>query len=853
MEHEFQRVAIVNRGEAAMRFIHAARDFNQEHGTSLCTIAFFTEPDRHSMFVREADEAVCLGPAQVLDPNTQQLKSSYVDYRRLERALATARADAVWVGWGFVAEHAAFADLCHELGVVFIGPDGDMMRRVGDKIASKRLAEQAQVPVTPWSHGPVETLDDARAHAERLGYPLLIKATAGGGGHGIRLVRSADQLPQAFASARAEAFKAFGDPTVFMEQQVQRARHVEVQIIADHYGTTWAAGVRDCTIQRRHQKILEEAPSPALSPEQDRALCEAAVRLSQATGYHNAGTVEFLYEPEINRFSFMEMNTRLQVEHPVTECTTGLDLVNLQIHVARGGRLEGEPPRTTGHAIEVRLNAEDPDNGFAPAPGVIERFRILPGPGVRIDTGVAEGDAIPSEFDSMIAKIIAHGKNRKEALSRLQRALRESVVVIKGGASNKAFLLELLSRPEVQRGEVHVGWLDHLAATGEHLSRRYADVALVQAAIETYDAQLAVEQTQFYASAVRGRPHVRCEAGLTAELRYRGHCYSPKTYRLGPQRYRVEVNGARIDAQIDRLGQFECWLTVFGRRFRVVSVVQGISYRIEVDGVSHRIDRDDGGVVHAPAPAVVVSILVKPGDTVAVGDRLAVLEAMKMETQVVASFSGRVRQVMAIPNVQVDTGAPLLQIDPVAGGDTVAAAEQVVFGTSLASDGTAEATLASSYQSLDELRQLMLGFDVDPKHTTRLLAEWSENCPVDSEEVRQREDEILNIFVDIRSLFQREPEVNHRASGEEPTAEAYLFSYLRMLETRGEGLPPTFVSALQRALAHYGVQTLERSPELEESLLWIYKSHQRAEQQVAPVVGVLERRLRQVQTAVAAR
>ena len=594
------------------------------------------------------------------------------------------------MGWGFVAEHAAFADLCRELGIVFIGPDGDVMRRVGDKIASKRLAEQAQIPVAPWSNGPVETLNDARAHAERLGYPLLIKATAGGGGHGIRLVRSADQLPQAFASARAEAFKAFGDPTVFLEQQVQRARHVEVQIIADHYGTTWAAGVRDCTIQRRHQKILEEAPSPALSPEQDQALREAAVRLSQAAGYHNAGTVEFLYEPEINRFSFMEMNTRLQVEHPVTECTTGLDLVKLQIHVARGGRLEGEPPRTIGHAIEVRLNAEDPDNGFAPAPGVIERFRILPGPGVRIDTGVAEGDAIPSEFDSMIAKIIAYGQNRKEALSRLQRALRESVVVIKGGASNKAFLLELLSRPEVQSGEVHIGWLDHLAATGEHLSRRYADVALVQAAIETYDAQLAVEQTQFYASAVRGRPQVRSEVGRTAELRYRGHCYSPKTYRLGPQRYRVEVNGARIDAQIDRLGQFECWLTVFGRRFRVVSVVQGISYRIEVDGVSHRIDRDDGGVVHAPAPAVVVSILVKPGDTVAVGDRLAVLEAMKMEMQVVAPFSGKVRQVMAIPNVQVDTGAPLLQIDPVAGGDTVAAAEQVVFGTSLASDGTAE-------------------------------------------------------------------------------------------------------------------------------------------------------------------
>jgi len=308
------------------------------------------------------------------------------------------------------------------------------------------------------------------------------------------------------------------------------------------------------------------------------------------------------------------------------------------------------------------------------------------------------------------------------------------------------------------------------------------------------------------------------------------------------------MNGARIDAQLERLDRFECWLTIFKQRFRVVSVVQGLSFRIEVEGVSHQVDRDDGGVVHAPAPSVVVSILVKPGDTVAVGDRLAVLEAMKMETQIMAPFSGKVRQVMAIPNVQVDTGAPLLQIDPVAGGETVADAERVVFGTSFASEGNGEAVESSCRRSLDELRQLMLGFDVDPKQTARLLAEWSENYPVDSDEIRQREDEILNIFVDICSLFQREPEVNHRASGEEPSAEAYLFSYLRMLETRGQGLPPTFVSALQRALAHYGVKTLERSPELEESLLWIYKSHQRVDQQIAPVVSVLEGRLQRAPT-----
>ena len=842
MNHEFQRVAIVNRGEAAMRFIHAVREFNQEHGTALRTIALFTEPDRHAMFVREADEAVCLGAAQVLDPSTLQPKSSYVDYGRLERALTDARAEAVWVGWGFVAEHAAFADLCHEMGIVFIGPDGDVMRRLGDKISSKLLAEKAQIEVAPWSGGPVEKLNDAWRHAERLGYPLFIKATAGGGGHGIRKVRSSTELPQAFESARAEAFKAFGDPTVFMEQMVEEARHIEVQVIADHYGTTWAVGVRDCTIQRRHQKILEEAPSPALSLEQDQALREAAVRLSQAAGYHNAGTVEFLYEPKARRFLFMEMNTRLQVEHPVTECTTGVDLVKLQIHVARGGRLEGQPPRTNGHAIEVRLNAEDPDNGFAPAPGTVERFRILTGPGVRVDTGVAEGDSVPAEFDSMIAKIIAYGQNRNEALSRLQRVLRDSVVVIKGGASNKPFLLELLSRPEVQCGDVHNGWLDRLAASGDHVSRQYADVALVQAAIEAYDEQLAVEQTQFYASAVRGRPQVRTEVGRSTDLRYRGHSYSPKTYRLGPQQYRVEINGSRIEAQIERRDQFEYWITTFGRRFHVISVRQGLSYRIEVDGVSHRIDRDDGGIVHASSPAVVVSIAVKAGDTVSVGDRLLVLEAMKMEMQVVAPFSGKVRQVMTIPNVQVDTGAPLLQIEPDAAGDTVSSAESVVFGASL--DPGAEGDGSSHRQSLEELRQLMLGFDVDPKQSARLLAEWTKNGPVGNDETRESEDVVLNIFVDICSLFQREPQVNHRASGEEPSAEAYLFSYLRMLDTCGEGLPPAFVSALQRALAYYGVRSLDRSPELEESLLWIYKSHQRVEQQIALVLGVLERRLR---------
>ncbi len=855
MQREFQRVVIINRGEAAIRFIQAARDFNREHGTSISTIALYTEPDRRSMFVREADEAVYLGAARIIDPTTNHTKSTYVDFTSLRTAMESARADAAWVGWGFVAEHPAFADLCREMDIVFIGPDSDAMRRLGDKISSKRLAEQAQVPVALWSNGPVETIDDATRHAERLGYPLLIKATSGGGGHGIRRVNSANQLPRAFEGARAEAFRAFGDATVFMEELVQAARHVEVQVIADDHGTTWAVGVRDCTIQRRHQKILEEAPSPVLTAEQDLALRQAAVRLSQASGYRNAGTVEFLYEPTSQRFLFMEMNTRLQVEHPVTECTTGLDLVKMQIQVARGEHLEGEPPCAYGHAIEVRLNAEDPENGFAPAPGLIERFRLPSGPGVRVDTGVAVGDTVPAEFDSMIAKIITYGQSRKEALSRMQRALRESVVVIKGGASNKAFLLELLNCPEVLQATADIGWLDRRAAEGGHLSARYADVALVQAAIDSYAADLAMEQIQFYASAVRGRPHVRSEVGRTVQLLHRGHSYSLKICCLGLHRYRVEVDGARIDVQIHSLGQFEYWLTAFGSRFHVVSSVQGLTYRIEVNGVAHSIARDDGGVVHAPAPAVVVSIAVKPGDTVSVGDTLAVLEAMKMEMSVLAPFSGRVRQVMAIPHVQVDNGAPLLQIEPAGDDNVVATTGRVDFGASRTTGGTAEPIQSRWSKNLEELRQLILGFDVDPAHAIPILSDWSHSSEIaaDYQEIAEREDEILGIFVDICSLFDRRPEMDDLNGGEERSAEtylfSYLFSYLHMLETRGKGLPSTFVDALRRALVHYGVKTLERSPELEESLLWLCKSHQRVTQQIAPIVGLLETHLRRVEAS----
>jgi acetyl/propionyl-CoA carboxylase alpha subunit len=363
-----------------------------------------------------------------------------------------------------------------------------MMRLLGDKIASKQLAERAGVPVVPWSGGAVHSPAHALGKARALGFPLLVKATAGGGGRGIREVRDEAELPAAFDSAAAEAAKAFGDGTLFLERRFTAARHVEVQVIADRHGIAWALGVRDCTIQRRHQKVLEETPSPALSAAEDDALRAAAVRLAQAASYQGAGTVEFLFDGDSRTAFFMEVNARLQVEHPVTECTTGADLVKLQLHVARGGRLDAEPPQPRGHAIEVRLNAEDPESGFAPAPGVVELLRLPGGPGIRIDRGIDQGDAVAPQFDSMIAKMIAWGCDRDEALARLGRALADTTVVVRGGTTNRAFLLGLLERPEVARGAYDIGWLDRLTAERAHLPRGGAEIALLASAVEVYDA-----------------------------------------------------------------------------------------------------------------------------------------------------------------------------------------------------------------------------------------------------------------------------------------------------------------------------------------------------------------------------
>ena len=394
----------------------------------------------------------------------------------------------------------------------------------------------------------------------------MLKATAGGGGRGIRMVTSDAELADAYERTRDEAQRAFGSGVVFLEKLVTGARHVEVQVIADGQGTAWAIGVRDCSVQRRNQKVIEESASPVLDAAQTGELKASAERLAIAVGYAGAGTVEFLYHPGDRFFAFLEVNTRLQVEHPITEVVTGTDLVRLQIHVASGGRLEGDRPGEVGHAVEARLNAEDPDRDFAPSPGRIAHLELPAGPGIRVDTGVAEGDSIPADFDSMIAKIIAYGRDRDEALARLRRAMRETTVVIEGGATNKWFVLDLLDQPEVIDGTADTGWIDRVRGEGRLVATEHSGVALVAAGIEAYEEAEAVERTRLLETARGGRPQVQHDVGRAVDLKLRGTAYKVTVYRTGPHRFRVSVaepsgQVVTVEADLERIGQFASRVT----------------------------------------------------------------------------------------------------------------------------------------------------------------------------------------------------------------------------------------------------------------------------------------------------
>ncbi|MFI6578407.1 carboxyl transferase domain-containing protein [Nocardiopsis sp. NPDC050513] len=832
----FSRVAIVNRGEAAMRLIHAVRDIAAETGTRIETVALYTDVDRTATFVREADIAYDLGPASA---------RPYLDMKALERALVETGADAAWVGWGFVAEDPAFAELCERIGVTFVGPSADAMRRLGDKIGAKLIAEEVGVPVAPWSRGAVETLDAALEAAAGIGYPLMLKATAGGGGRGIRVINHEAELADAYERTSQEAARAFGSGIVFLERLVTNARHVEVQVIADGE-TAWALGVRDCSVQRRNQKIIEESSSPVLGPEQTAELKASAERLAVAVGYRGAATVEFLYHPGDRMFAFLEVNTRLQVEHPITESTTGFDLVRAQLHVASGGRLEGEPPAERGHAIEARLNAEDPDRDFAPSPGRIARLDLPAGPGIRVDTGVSEGDTIPADFDSMIAKIIAYGRDRDEALGRLRRAMARTTVIIEGGATNKSFVLDLLDRPEVIDASADTGWIDRVRAEGGLVAHRHSAVALAAAAIEAYEEEERAERQRLLSTAFGGRPQVQHESGRPLDLKLRGVGYRVRVARIGAHRFRVGVEAGEdvrtADVELDRFDEHTGRIIVNGASYRLIIGTHGPIHLVEVDGVAHRVSRDEGGVVRSPAPALVVATPLEAGAEVEAGAPVLVLESMKMETVLRAPFRARLKECAVSVGSQVETGAALLRLEPIADDDAEDASESASVELDLPAAPATVPARERTARGQEDLRGLLLGFDVDPHDERRVLDDYLAARRASIEEGRRplaEELALVDVFADLAELSRNRPAGEDGGDTRVHSAREYFHTYLQSLDVERAGLPEAFQAKLATALGHYGVADLERTPGLEAAVFRVFLAQQRVSADVAVVTALL--------------
>jgi acetyl-CoA carboxylase biotin carboxylase subunit len=441
----FRKVLVANRGEIALRVIRACRMLD------LKTVAVHSKADAEALHVRFADEAVCVGPA----PATQ----SYLNIPRLIAAAEITGADAIHPGYGFLAENAEFAQICQDSNLVFIGPTPQQIRQMGDKAEARRLMSEAGVPVVPGSPGSIDDERKARAAAEDIGFPVLVKAAAGGGGKGMRIARDADEFARAFPQARREAEAAFGDGRLYIEKFLERPRHIEVQILGDQQGNVIHLGERDCSLQRRHQKLLEEAPSPVITEAMREQMGEAAVRGAARIGYVGAGTIEFLLA-ESGEFYFMEMNTRIQVEHPVTELVTGQDLVLHQLTIAEGEPLDlrQDQVKFRGHAIECRINAEDPDRNFMPTPGRIETFHQPGGPGVRVDTAAYQSYVIPPYYDSLVAKVLTHGNDRPQAIARMRVALDEFVV--EGIATTIPLHRRLIQEPRFLAGEVHTRFVE---------------------------------------------------------------------------------------------------------------------------------------------------------------------------------------------------------------------------------------------------------------------------------------------------------------------------------------------------------------------------------------------------------
>ena len=661
----FSKILIANRGEIACRVIRTARRMG------IATVAVYSEADRNALHAGLADEAWPIGPAPARD--------SYLNIEAILDAARNSGAEAVHPGYGLLSENAEFAEACEEAGIVFIGPPASAMRTMGSKAEAKELMQRHGVPLVPGYHGadqnPARLLDEA----ERIGFPVLIKASAGGGGRGMRAVGSAAEFAAALAGATREAKAAFGDGRVLLEQYLARPRHIEVQIFADRHGNTLHLFERDCSIQRRHQKVLEEAPAPGLDMAQRSALTEAAVAAARAVGYVGAGTVEFIAEG--GEFYFIEMNTRLQVEHPVTEAVTGLDLVEWQFRVAAGEPLPISQPDLVlrGHAIEARLYAEDPERGFLPQTGTLHGLRFPPPEVARVDTGVRQGDTVTPFYDPMIAKVIAWGEDRAAAVGRLCRALAETAVL--GVGTNLEFLARVAAHPEFGSGAVDTGFIERHRAALVPPRRPAPDTVLAAAALSRL---LAREEATRVAASRSGDPFSPWARVDGWRLSGRGHqelIFRDDTEeRLVWARHQagswlLQFGDRTILAEGEQRTDAGLSMLLDGVRRQITVLDHGAETAVFLDGESWRLIEIDPlgarageepitGRLIAPMPGRVTQLMVEPGTSVRRGQPLIVIEAMKMEHTVTAPADGVVEAVRFAAGDLVEEGAELIALTP---------------------------------------------------------------------------------------------------------------------------------------------------------------------------------------------
>ncbi|WP_186425389.1 acetyl/propionyl/methylcrotonyl-CoA carboxylase subunit alpha [Cupriavidus metallidurans] len=649
----FHTVLVANRGEIAIRIMRTARRLG------LGTVAVYSEADRHSPHVASADRAVCIGAAAP--------RESYLNIAAIIAAARTAGADAVHPGYGFLAENAEFADAVTEAGLVFVGPPASAIRAMGNKAEAKRLMLAADMPCVPGYQGEAQDDKTLLAEAGRIGFPLMVKAAAGGGGRGMRLVPDAVALPAALASARSESATAFGNDELILERAVIQPRHVEIQVFADVHGNVIHLGERDCSVQRRHQKVIEEAPSPAVSPALRARMGEAAVRAARAIGYVGAGTMEFLLDAGAN-FYFMEMNTRLQVEHAVTEAITGFDLVAWQLHVAAGETLPATQDQVTfdGHAIEVRLTAEDVPAGFLPQGGPVLRWRAPDaGHDVRVDHALETGSTIPTHYDSMIAKLVAHGRTREEARQKLLRAVQDCVLL--GVPSNQPFLASCLASAAFAGNDVHTGFVEaHMQASLQPAepSRHVVAIAALAAS-----GQLS-----------RNEPAALSRMTTSVGLHAEGRPWD-STVQATEEGWRVTVSargepGAQpvhVRMLRDHAADGAAWIECDGMARPVLHADDDQAIHLFADGRAWRFIRHDprrrstegesSGALTAPLTARIVAVNVAEGDRVEAGQSLVVLEAMKMEHTLVAPFAGVVSELSARAGGQASAGTLLVRVE----------------------------------------------------------------------------------------------------------------------------------------------------------------------------------------------